>query len=201
MAFGVPAFVPSHAGPRGSILSAAPNLAMAAQEQASHTFNWVANILELAALIAMCITLRWKKRKHVWRLRMKSQLRRARAEQKPLLARGLSMVHGCSIPAQLSWQSSDGSFQPAALLRKMTDNFDPVGEEAVRPAFPAALPSSWRCIGAVEDHLGMPSHDLLKIAADVVKDIDTDMFVEKVGFQQCVSDVLADVIVDMYVPG
>lgn len=98
------------------------------------------------------------------------------------------------------------------LSRQVTDHFDPVGKGAESEAISAtnqwlgrALPNSWICTGAatnhaIEDQLGMPNHEAVKMVADVVRDIDTDLFKEKVGLLQCVSDVFTDVIVDMYVP-
>lgn len=150
-----------------------------------------------------------------WILRMQRH-RKAEAVEIPQHALSCttsmaSIAQSCSTPAQLPHLPSQPSLssleQPAVISRHVTENFDPVGKGAENEAIlGGALPHSWFCTGvatndAIENHLGMPNHEVVKIAADVVKDIDTDIFREKVGLLQCVSDVFSDVIVDIYVPG
>eukprot|EP00931_Biecheleriopsis_adriatica_P091132 TRINITY_DN65031_c0_g1_i1.p1 TRINITY_DN65031_c0_g1~~TRINITY_DN65031_c0_g1_i1.p1 ORF type:complete len:213 (-),score=24.33 TRINITY_DN65031_c0_g1_i1:222-860(-) len=199
---------PSNAKGLASNVAPMPSLAMPAM--VSQASSWATFMLELAAFVAMCVTLRWKKKKHLrWIRHMRRCCRVSHmtaAMQQSFLMPWTEELPGSSPDHKLHEFNQplvQLLEQPAAISREVSENFDPLGtgtDSGIVSVIPnALLRMSVVTQGAIEDQLGMPDHEIIKIVADVVKDIDSDLS-DNVGLQQCLTDVFSDVVMDMYGP-
>lgn len=97
-------------------------------------------------------------------------------------------------------QFSDHLEPVGAAIRQFSDNFDPVGATPGRAASfsrPIANATGFQSSG-VPSATSLAPGEFFKIAADVVRDLNTDIIHDKLGPVETMQDIFSDVLLDIY---